>query len=305
MLIKNYRFLLCLTGTVLLTMGVIFSPRYISRSLDMNSMNQIITSERENFSFLEQSSNGIFDAVHAFRYLQQDGKNPVLLTSIEEPVQINDDLIQEIYLQAMKAYEFNMLPWMEPMFSESIMDSNYKIAESRTADLSVRTDWSNHVKSAQYYSLTYESAENPEKKELLNFWYVCFSDEQRFDYSFIVNAVNYQIYYAEIHNASTQVMAEEAENLDFYVGDDYYEILSVFGTEFAKGCARYYEAFEYDVVNQKDLYQKMNIAILYFENRTPLYITRSAVNEENPKMYDGICVGFQDLIQWVQRLPDT
>ena len=54
MKIKEHLFLFCLTGTLFLTAGVVFLPRYFSRSLDMRNLNQVEASEREDFSFLEQ-----------------------------------------------------------------------------------------------------------------------------------------------------------------------------------------------------------------------------------------------------------
>lgn len=50
---QNGVFWFCLAGTVLLTWGVIFLPRYLSRSLDMRSIGQVEMSGRDGFSFLE------------------------------------------------------------------------------------------------------------------------------------------------------------------------------------------------------------------------------------------------------------
>ena len=48
----NRLFWICLTGTILLTAGVIFLPRYLSRSLDLRELNWVEVGERDDFSFL-------------------------------------------------------------------------------------------------------------------------------------------------------------------------------------------------------------------------------------------------------------
>lgn len=300
----NIRFLACLTGTALLAAGVIFFPRYISRSLDMRAFGQVEVSKREDFSFLEQGSNEVFEAAHAFRYLEQGGGNPTLLTTIKEPIQINEDLLNEVYIQVMTASEYGMLPWIGP-------DMNYTNAAgyadgSETEYAELWKNWTDFLQFARYYSLTYESKENSNKKELLNFWYLRFSDGESFEYSFIVNAVNFELYYAEIHNADTRSITEIAERAELYGWDEneYKGVMYDLGMSFGDGCARYYHAMGVDSVNQEYLYQKMNIVILYFEDGDPLYIERSISDREDSKMYRGVCIGFQDLIRWVRTLPE-
>lgn len=295
MKIRNHRFWICLIGTLILTAGVIFLPRHISRSLDLRTLNQVEVSRREDFSFLEQGSNQIYDVIHAFSYLGQEG-NPVLITSVEEPIQINSELLEKIYIQAMIASELGILPWLgPPVYTNASFTNEYIETEYGWAD------WTSYPKSAQYYSLTFASDENPNKTELLNFWYLRFTDETSFDYSFIVNAVNYQIYYAEIHNAATQRVVKNAETVEIY-GLSSHEMDVIFGDEaFAAGCMEYYQALGYDCVTQENLYQKLSLAILYYEEKTPVYIERAIIAGDGSSQYDGICIGFQDMIRWVRQ----
>lgn len=294
MRIRNHLFWICLTGTLILTAGVIFLPRHISRSLDLRTLNQVEVSRREDFSFLEQGSDQIYDVIHAFGYLGQE-ENPVLITSIENPVQINNDLLNEVYIQAMTASELGMLPWIGiPTYAVAAVDSYEETEE-------IWEPWSSFLQFARYYSLTFESEENPNKTELMNFWYLRFTDEKSFDYSFIVNAINYQIYYAELHNAVTHQLAEAAEaarwnNWESDAINRYFE-----DDVFTVGCMQYYQAEGFDYVTQQNLYQKLSIAILYYEEGVPVYIERSIVESSESWQYDGICVGFQDMIRWVHQ----
>lgn len=298
---NDHRFWLSLFGTVFLAAGVIFLPRYISRSIDMRALNQVEGSRRGEFSFLEQGSNDLSDAVRAFRNLGTNTENLTLITAVEEPIQINEELLNEVYVQAMTAYEYGMLPWILSGYIEYDESGESESWES----------WIDQAQFARYYSLTYESEENPNKKELLNFWYLRFSDLQSFDYYFIVNAVNYQIYYAEIHNATAEMMLEEerALNRELYTERGYISESAYMGMMFAQGCMEYHQSMgagimEFDFVNQNNLYQKLGIAILYPEGGTPIYIEKSESNRKDTHMYRGICVGFQDLIRWVRLLPE-
>jgi len=309
MFINNYRFWLCLTGTVLVMTGVIFLPRYISRSLDLRDLNQVEMSGREDFSFLEQGSNDVVSAFAAFQNLNHYGENPLLLASIEEPIQINSELIEGVYSEAVAASEMGMIPWIGDLYTAvSAAESHFIDDASAITDEqeAVWINWSDYIQFAKYYSLTCESKENPNKKELLNFWYVRFSDGRQFDYSFVVNAVNYQIYYAELHNAVTQDLVRQAEEYqDVYGWDETDTFFTSYGDVFVQGCADYYRSSGYDVINRQNLYQKLNLAILYFENEEPVYLERSVAYSEDPAIYDGIRIGFQDLIRWVRLLPES
>ena len=70
---QNRVFWLCLTGTILLALGIIFLPRYFSRSLDMSSIGQVEVTGRDGFSFLEAGSNDIPGVARAFRDLEKNG----------------------------------------------------------------------------------------------------------------------------------------------------------------------------------------------------------------------------------------
>ncbi len=302
----NVRFLCCLTGTIFLAAGVIFFPRYISRSLDMRSFGQVEISKREDFSFLEQGSNEVFEAADAFQYLGREEENPTLLTVVKEPMQVNEDLLNEVYMQAMSASENGMIPWLGQDARVSGAAVYMDMNKNEVVENELYMNWTDYVQFAKYYSLAYESKENSNKKELLNFWYVRFSDEERFEYSFIVNAVNYEIYYAEIHNVSSQTFVDASESAKLYGWEENQSNAFMYdlGVVFGDGCANYYNAFGYDIVNQEYLYQKMNIVILYFEEGESLYIERSVSERSVPNMYAGVCVGFQDLIRWVRTLPE-
>ncbi len=297
MKIKEHLFLFCLTGTLFLTAGVVFLPRYFSRSLDMRNLNQVEASEREDFSFLEQGSNDLYDVARAFEHLKWGEEDPILLTTISEPIQINSELLQQIYIQVMTAFEYGMLPWVGPFTDSEVIESDGE----GNALSKVWINWIDYVKSAQYYTITFESEEDPKKKELLNFWYVRFSDGERFDYSFIVNAVNYQIYYAELHNIAAQMIVDESAA---YGWEEDLVADTVPYVAFADGCALYYEALGCEYVGPKNLYQKLGLFILYFENDVPVYIEMSEVKSDASWKYDGICIGFQDLVHWVRGQQD-
>ena len=314
MKIKEHLFLFCLTGTLFLTAGVVFLPRYFSRSLDMRNLNQVEASEREDFSFLEQGSNDLYDVARAFEHLKWGEEDPILLTTISEPIQISSELLQQIYIQVMTAVEYGMLPWIGPFTDSEVrtMDENSIFVWNEPFEDIERDDegnvlskvwinWIDYVKSAQYYTITFESEEKKKKKELLNFWYVRFSDGERFDYSFIVNAVNYQIYYAELHNIATQMIVDESAA---YGWEEDLVADTVPYVAFADGCALYYEAMGCEYVGTKNLYQKLGIFILYLENDVPVYIEMSAVGSDASWKYNGICIGFQDLVHWVRGQQD-
>ena len=185
---QNRVFWLCLTGTILLALGIIFLPRYFSRSLDMSSIGQVEVTGRDGFSFLEAGSNDIPGVARAFRYLEKNGENPILISSLEEPSQIDRELTEKVYYEANSTAKLGMVPWLgielEDQSANDWKTGLYK-------------DWSECVKFARYYSLTYESLENSNKKEMMNLWYLRFSDDESFDYYFVVNAVTCAIYYGE------------------------------------------------------------------------------------------------------------
>ena len=75
---QNGFFWVCLAGTVLLAIGVVFLPRYFSRSLDMRSIGQVEVTGRDGFSFLEAGSNDVPGAARAFQYLEKRDRKSVV-----------------------------------------------------------------------------------------------------------------------------------------------------------------------------------------------------------------------------------
>ena len=49
-------------------------------------------------------------------------------------------------------------------------------------------DWMDELRFAKYYGLTCESDTDSHMMQMMNLWYLRFSDEQTFDYYFLVNA---------------------------------------------------------------------------------------------------------------------
>lgn len=295
----NRLFWICLTGTILLTAGVIFLPRYLSRSLDLRELNWVEVGERDDFSFLEPSSGSVLENVQVFRNLTYNGENLTLISSIEEPVRMNNELLEQVYNQVMSASEMGMLPWVgfkKYEYSDRLEES----------DLALYQYWPEYAKFARYYSLTYESEENPHKTEMLNFWYLRFSDTKTFDYYFIVHAVSYQIYYAELYNADTDIYAIQAKEDKVYKMKDLYNMqydsaITADEDLFAIGCMQYYDAEGYDYIGSQNLYDKLGLVILYYEGRS-VYIEQSVVENSLFSAYQGVSVGFQELANRVRYL---
>lgn len=313
----NWHFWLCLAGTILLAAGVVFLPRHISRNLDKKDLNWVELSERTDFSFLEPGNNSILENERAFRHLTRDGENLVLISSIHEPGRINSELLEQVYDQVMTAAEIGMLPWLGPVgynLQASLSDSQIKEVLSEPY-----VYWADQVQFARYYNLSYESENSPNKTEMVNFWYLRFSDNKTFDYYFIVNAISYQIYYAEIYNTYTDfyakltdrdvVSVEIAEKIAYdQMSPDYY--LSIYDGFFASGCMEYYGADAYNWVGSETLYEKLGLVILYYDEQ-PVYISQSVVQNcallsEGPDShaYRGIGTGFQELAGKVRFLTE-
>lgn len=308
----NGFFWLCLSGTILLALGIIFLPRYFSRSLDMGSIGQVEVTGRDGFSFLEAGSGDIPGVARAFRYLEKSGENPLMITSMEEPSQISRELAEKVYYEAETISQLGMVPWLE-------IEHGYHDIYDWDAPLYI--DWSECVKFAHYYSLTYESSENPNKKEMMNLWYLRFSDDENFDYYFIVNAITCQIYYAEIYNFFSESMILSVDEEKIYSSQEtnYNDktIVEVnnrateLGYIIGDACADYYDArgFEY-VAGQRAPNEKLGIVILYFpeeeEQKTVRNVYMEVKIKEEPylEMYRGISIGFQDLAGWVRSLQE-
>lgn len=301
-------FWFCLVGTIFLTVGVIFLPRYLSRSLDYRRMNYMEISNRTDFSFLKPASNDVVEVARAFQYLNTTGEEPVLLLSLEDPDQISKDLLAAVYEQSMIMSECGAIPWTGINDDLVETEDGYFIPSYY--------NWTEDVTFARSYSLTYESLEDPNKKEMLNFWYLNFSDGKRFDYTFIANAITYQIYYAKIYNESASYMATayQMEHEMFSVGTDAVSGKSSIKSEeytdsvtdaFSVGCENYYGAIGSSYVGQNTLYNKIGIAILYFDKKPEstqnIYVEKRIALEPFSD-YLGISIGFQDLIRWAEEL---
>ena len=308
---QNGFFWICLAGTVLLAFGVVFLPRYFSRSLDMRSIGQVEVTGRDGFSFLEAGSNEIPGVARAFQYLGKDGENPMLITSIEDPFQIDYNLVENVYYEASMIAESGMVPWLG-------IERIYQDEAAYDQSVPMYMDWSEYVKFARYYSLTYEAPENPNKKEMMNLWYLRFSDEESFDYYFVVNAITCQIYYAEIYNAYSESMVFSVKEETAYSNRTKYAAElhlreKELGYTFTEACANYYESYGSDYISQSGLStlnEKMGIAILYFpgekESDTDqhVYIEIQLKEEPHLEIYRGFSIGFQNLAGWVQSLQE-
>lgn len=306
---QNGLFLICLTGTVLLALGVIFLPRYFSRSLDMSKVGQVEVTGRDGFSFLEAGSNDIPGAARAFRYLEKDGENPMLISSIEEPSQIDRELTESVYYEAETMSQLGMVPWLG-------IELGYQ--EVYDWKVPLYKDWSECVKFARYYSLTYESLENSNKKEMINLWYLRFSDDENFDYYFVVNAVTCQIYYAEVYNACSENEIWSIDEERLYISDekiaaepaDVYARETELGFMYAEAGREYYGALDYDYIGQRTLNEKLGIVILYFGEEKgqgtaqTAYIEVKVREEPHLGQYRGFSIGFQGLAGWVQYVQE-
>lgn len=316
----NWHFWLCLTGTILLTAGVILLPRHISRSLDRKDLNWVELNERDDFSFLEPGTNSVLGNERAFRHLTRDGENLTLISSIQEPGRMNSELLEQVYDQVMIASEQGLLPWIGARGYAFGMN----MATEGTEEFEVEPYeyWADQAQFARYYSLTYESEENPNKTEMISFWYLRFSDNETFDYYFVVNAISYQIYYAEIYNVYTDFYAKLTENTGTYViaeaaasneenvFDKTEQNISPYESLFAVGCMDYYQAEGYTWVGAENLYDKLGLVILYYEGQS-VYVSQSVTQNSTPlpyasglSTYRGIGTGFQELANKVRFLTE-
>lgn len=315
----NWHFWLCLIGTILLTAGVVFLPRYISRSLDRKDLNWVELNERNDFSFLEPGTNSVLENERAFRHLTSGGENLTLISSIQEPGRMNSELLEQVYDQVMLASQEGLFPWVGSRGYE--FGINLAAEKDAEFEMEPYEYWADQAQFARYYSLTYESEENPNKTEMTSFWHLRFSDNKSFDYYFIVNAISYQIYYAEIYNSYTDFYAALAESAGIYdvveaeisgkqiIFDKSNQNTSPYEALFADGCMDYYKADGYSWVGSENLYEKLGLVILYYEGQS-VYISQSVVDNCSPLSgatdftYRGIGVGFQELANKVRFLTE-
>ena len=222
-------FTICLTGTVLLAAGVIFLPRYISRSLDLRNLNRISLTDRDQFSYMEPSSYDLPGNDAGFRCLENGTGELTLITSFDrQTVKLNEELLQGIYDQISEARESGMLPnligvfdWYEAMGLEPSSNS----ASDYDKDYNSSLNWMDQAESAEYYSLIYTSAENSHVKNMLNFWLVHYTDMLRLDYYFLVNESSYKIYYAWIYSPYTEYLCSLQDQNSAVYSKDIEQIL--------------------------------------------------------------------------------
>lgn len=310
----NKLFWLCLTGTILLAAAAIFLPRYFSRGLDMGKLNRIELATREDFSFLEQGSNDVPENARALQYLNSSENELILIASYDETARVNSELLKSVYDQALLAANLGMIPW--------IGTDGYEFASIAGGNMRPYKDyWPENVRFARHYSLTYESNTGSNTKEMMNFWYLRFSDGKSYDYYFLVNALTYQIYYARIYNQFTNFAVDYAEQASESIVSSIYKE-KVAGSEtsdsasaakavvdmdhlpymesFAYGSMDYYGANDCRYVNGLSLNNKLGLATLSFD-KNAVYIEQIAL-PENVIHYRGIGVGFQNLGASIQEL---
>ena len=156
-------FLISLLCVVTITVGAVFLPRYLSRGLDKGRLNKVTVSDRSHFSYLEQSSGGIIENIQALSFMKNEANLMLLSDMKADTARLNTDLLENVYKQAMTASEYGMLPWLGVGDYKTLRKSSYDVV----------TDWEDDIRFARYYSLTYDSDDDENTKELLN---LCSSD---------------------------------------------------------------------------------------------------------------------------------
>ncbi|MCC8140297.1 MAG: hypothetical protein LIO67_08390 [Lachnospiraceae bacterium] len=307
-------FWLSLLVIILLAVGVLFMPRMVSRWLDEGRLNTVELAGRDQFQYLEQSSDNVLDIVEAFSYLDNGGEL-LLLSTLEGTSALgNSDLIESVYDQVIQAANDGMLVWI----SEIGYDAAYAASDEFEPTEALYEDWSRTVRSAKYYSLTYDTEEADNTREMLNFWYLNFSDGTNYDYSFLVNASSYQIYYAEIYNSCTNYGMMLA--LDYLADEDreaitvqralydeeggpehedgYYGSLAFYENRFFNGCIDYYNASDGRYVQGGSGNDYNSMTVLHMQDGT-VYVEQQMLQSSG---WYGIGVGFRSLGDSVRKL---
>ena len=279
-------FIVSLLCVVTVAVGAVFLPRYLSRGLDQSRLNKVTVVDRTHFSYLEQSSGSMIENIQALSFMKNES-NLMLLSNMDaSTARLNQELLTKVYDQAMIASEYGMLPWLGV--------GDYKTR--RTSDYDIVTDWENDVRFARYYSLTYDSDNDENTKELLNLWYLRFSDNSTFDYYFLVNASDYTIYYAEIHNewASAEAEAMEAIKVQYdeKASDNVSISLDASDNSLEVGALWYYnaEVSRYVAGDYTNPYHAL--LVLHFEDGTA-YMEETPVDGNSTVAQKGIALGFR------------
>ena len=319
----NRLFLICLAGTICIGIGIIFAPRYLSRKMDMRQINQIAMVSRDNFSFLEQGEGTVMDHVKVFRNLRPDSEGLTLITSVTDSERVNDEILKQVYDQAMNASECGMLPLIMDYF-QWYGYTDYSSDALAAENMAPYEYWGDRIKFAKYYSFTYDSESNPNTKEILNFWLLRFSDSKTFDYYFLVDAITFRIYYAELYNSMADRMAQyweyihqqdsnlsyasdsvivDVKNMtEWFDGNpEWIELFWFLYDQFCYGCMNYYESDDYKVINPGSNLDRISLVVLNY-GQEAAYIEQKVVEESLFTNYQGISIGLQGIDTSVRAL---
>ncbi len=300
---SNKIFCLCLTGVICLAVGAVMGPRYFSRILDLRDLNTVSIINRDQFSFLEQSSDQLVDQVKLLNSIGNSGNLMLLSNYSDQETWQNSTLIAQITDQVALAAGDGYIPWLEPGIYENYFMEIMKKQASKEAPAFY--DWMNELKFAKYYSLTCESDPDSHMMQMMNLWYLRFSDEQTFDYYFLVNASTCQIYYAEIYNLLTDREADDswtespqnaATVAEVFYGEEYAE-------QFASGAFYYYQASDFQTVYGDEGRNYDCLSVLRLEEGESAYIEMQK-HEKNTQLKHpiyGYSVGIRGLADKIQK----
>ncbi len=300
---SNKIFCLCLTGVLCLAAGTILGPRYFSRILDLRDLNAVSIIKRDQFSFLEQSSDQLVDQIDLLNSIGNGGNLLLLSNYSDQKNWQNSTLIAQVTDQVALATGDGYIPWLEPGIYENYLMEIMKKQTSKEA--LAFYDWMNELKFAKYYSLTCESDPDSHMMQMMNLWYLRFSDEQTFDYYFLVNASTCQIYYAEIYNLLTDREADDswtespqnaATVAEVFYGEEYAE-------QFAAGAFYYYQASDFQTVYGDEGRNYDCLSVLRLEEEESAYIEMQK-HEQNTQLKHpiyGYSVGIRGLGDKIQK----
>ena len=300
---SNKIFCLCLTGVICLAVGAVMGPRYFSRILDLRDLNTVSIINRDQFSFLEQSSDQLVDQVKLLNSIGNSGNLMLLSNYSDQETWQNSTLIAQITDQVALAAGDGYIPWLEPGIYENYLMETGKKEVAKEAPAFY--DWMDELKFAKYYSLTCESDPDSHMMQMMNLWYLRFSDEQTFDYYFLVNASTCQIYYAEIYNLLTDREADDSwtespQNAttiaEVFYGEEYME-------QFASGAFYYYQANDFQIVYGDEGRNYDCLSVLRLEEGESAYIEMQ-MHEKNTQLKHpiyGYSVGIRGLADKIQK----
>ncbi len=300
---SNKIFCLCLTGVICLAVGAVMGPRYFSRILDLRDLNTVSIINRDQFSFLAQSSDQLVDQVKLLNSIGNSGNLMLLSNYSDQETWQNSTLIAQITDQVALAVGDGYIPWLEPGIYENYLMEIMKKQASKEAPAFY--DWMNELKFAKYYSLTCESDPDSHMMQMMNLWYLRFSDEQTFDYYFLVNASTCQIYYAEIYNLLTDREADDswtespqnaATVAEVFYGEEYAE-------QFASGAFYYYQASDFQTVYGDEGRNYDCLSVLRLEEGESAYIEMQKHEQNTQLKYPiyGYSVGIRGLADKIQK----